>query len=338
MASAANVRRHLAEVSRRLLALLEESVTPANAVQILVAEKILPPQAGSASEFPLSSAISAIIPSSGNLPNSAEHVASFVHDCETRGRGKSALRLIGRQKIKRAQGRVSLGLIGIELILLVIVLTIHSIFVLPQFKAMFEAANTPMPAVTQLVYALIGPSGPFIYVGIFVLLALVIWRVFPFLFGPLLRPIDRLLLTLPLVGSAIRQSNSDRISGWLGFAAANSSSQKAAIEAAKDWYMGDILARECAAILHSAHLGQDISTLLECAPGFDSAFRAALRISDSEDSLAAMRARWRIADTLPEHQSAIAPALAQIAIGVVVAAVVIAMYSPIFKLGALVGN
>jgi len=335
MASASTIRRNVAEVSRRLLALLEESVSPANAVQILVTEEILPSQANADPALPLSSAIHSIIPRPGILPNSAASVGDYARACESRGRGDVALRLLSRLSIKRVQGRVSLAAIGIEFVLLLFVLLIHSLFVLPQFKAMYDAAGKTLPVFTQLVIGLIGPSRPFIWIGVFLLLVLIAWRVFPLLFGPLLRPLDRLLLALPLVGSAIRQNNSDRISGWLGFAAPDAPAQRAAVEAARAWFLGNLLTRECAAVLAMADGGKDINACLAQARGFDREFHNVIALADRADSLAALRARWRIADTLPERRSTIEPALVQIALGVLVAAIVIALYLPIFKLAAL---
>lgn len=335
MASAFRVHRQVAEVSRRLLALLEESVAPAKAVQLLVAESILPAQASVGPALPLSAAIASIIPHPGTRSDSVASVAAYVGNCESQGRGEAVLRLLGRLKIRRAQGRTSLGVIGVEFVLLMLVLVIHSIFVLPQFQTLFDSVNTPMPAFTRMVFALIGPSGPFIWVGGLGLLILLVWRIFPFVFGPLLPPIDRLLLALPLIGPRMRQGNSDRISGWLGFAAADASSQQAAIEAAQSWYSGDPLSRECAEVLHAVSSGKDIFTCLMQARGFDREFGATVAFSDREDSLVTLRARWRSVETLPEFQSSLTPALAQIVLGVVVAAVVIAMYLPLFKMASL---
>ena len=335
MASASAVRRYVAEVSRRLVALLDESVAPTNAVQILVDETILPAQANQEPALPLSSAIKSIIAQPSSVPNSAASVADYVRTCELQGRGASALKLLGRLKIKRAQGRTSLATIGVEFILLTIVLSIHSIFVLPQFESIFKAAGTPLPMFTRIVLSLIGPSGPFIGILVLVLFFLTLWRVFPFLIGPLLRPIDRLLLALPLVGSAIRQSNSDRLSGWLGYAASDASSQRAAVEAARAWFLGNMLSRECADILRAANAGKEITVALAEARGFDSEFRTVVSMSDRTDSLAALRARWRVADTLLEQRSAIAPALAQIILGIVVGAVVVSLYLPIFKIASV---
>ncbi len=336
MASAATLRRSISDVSRRLVALLEESLAPAGAVRILVAEKILPPQ-DSESTSPLSSAISSIVSPSAASRDEAQHIVEYVRACEAQGRGDSALRLLGRLKIRRARGRTSLGLIGIEFVVLMFVLLIHSIFVLPQLQEVFASVGAPLPVFTQMVFALIGPSGPFIYLAFLLLLIVVIWRVFPFVFGPLLAPLDRLLLSLPLIGSAIRQGNSDRLSGWLGFSEGDASSQLAAIDAARVWYRGDCLARQCDAVLREVAAGKELSACMAEARGFDREFQAVIAIPAQQDSRAALRARWRIADTLPEQSSPLAPALAQIALGVVVGAVVIAMYLPMFKLGSLVG-
>jgi type II secretory pathway component PulF len=334
MASASAVRRTVAEVSRRLLALLEESVAPAKAVQILVAEKILPAQSSGEAALPLSSAIKSVMPNPLRAI-SAAGVGDYVGACESQGRADAALRLLGRLKIKRASGRTSFAAIAVEFILLIFVLLIHSIFVLPQFKALFDAAGAPMPAFTRLVLGLIGPSGPFIWAIVFMLFVVIVWRTLPVMFGPLVRPIDKLLLSLPLVGQAMRQSNSDRIAGWLGFAAADAASQRLAIEAAKTWFRGDVLSRECDQILRAAGAGKELAACLAQARGFDSEFHADVSLSDRADSLAALRARWRIAETLPEQQSALAPVLAQVALGIVVAAIVIALYLPIFKLASL---
>lgn len=335
MTSASRVHRRVAEVSRRLSALLEESVAPAKAVQILVAESVLPAQAGTTSTLPLSAAIASVIPQPANRFGSVPSIAAHVAGCESQCRGEAALRLLGRGMIRRAQGRTSLGVVGVELLLLMLVLAIHSIFVLPQFQVMFDSTGTPMPAFTRMVFALIGPTGPALWIGALGLLILIVWRIFPFVFGPLLRPLDRLLLALPLIGEKIRQGNSDRISAWLGSAAADAPSQQVAIEAAQAWHSGDPLSRECAQVLRLAASGKEIFTCLKEARGFDKEFRAALAISDREDALAALRARWRSTDSLPELQSSLTPALVQIVLGIVVAAVVIAMYLPIFKLAAL---
>lgn len=330
-----STRRYIAEISRRLGALLEESVPPNKAVQLLVAQKFLPAQSNAANEQPLASAIESIIRPPRVLPTSAVSVAKYVRACESNGRGASALKLLGRLRIRRQQGMLSTPVIGVEFLLVLLVLLIHSIFVLPQLKAIFENAGTPLPAFTRLVLAIIGPWGSFLTVAALLVIVVSVWRYMPILLGPVLRPVDRLVMVLPLVGRAVRQSNSDKISGWLGFAASDLMAQRAAIEAARAWYVGTILSRECEHILHVAKSPENLIPCLARAPSFDSEFRAVLSEPNRDDALAALRARWRIAETLPERRSALVPVLAQIILGVIVAAVVIALYLPIFKLASV---
>ena len=133
--------------------------------------------------MPFTSAIDSLVgPAAG--PSPLAGVVDYVGACETQGHGDAALRLLARLKISRRQGRMSLSTIGVEVLLLVLVLAIHGIFVLPQFKAVFAAAGAPLPAFTRVVLALIGPTGPFLYLAIFVLLAVLACASCPYFSGP----------------------------------------------------------------------------------------------------------------------------------------------------------
>jgi type II secretory pathway component PulF len=101
------------------------------------------------------------------------------------------------------------------------------------------------------------------------------------------------------------------------------------------WNRGDLLSRECAAVLREADTGKELSTCLVQARGFDKEFQAVVSMPDRADSLAALRARWRSAETLPEQSSALEPALVQVALGILVGAIVVALYLPIFKMASL---
>ncbi len=330
-----STRRYIAEVSRRLVALLEESVSPKKAVQLLVTEKSLPSQPNADDEQPLASAIDSIIRRPRVLPTSAAAVSEYVRACEASGRGANALRLLGRLRIKRQHGMLSTPVIGVEFVLVLFVLLIHSIFVLPQLQAIFDNAGMPLPAFTRWVLAIIGPWTSYLALAAVLVVVASLWRFTPILLGPVLRPIDRILMALPLIGHAIRQSHSDKISGWLGFAASDLPAQRAAIDGARAWYVGTLLSRECQEILQAAKTNDDLIRCLARAPGFDEEFRAVVSESDRDDASAALRARWRIAETLPEHRSGFVPVLAQVVLGVIVGAVVIALYLPIFKLASI---
>jgi hypothetical protein len=336
MASTSAVRRHIADVARRLLALLEESMAPANAVRILVAESVLPPQSGTPAA-PLAGAVTSLIAGAGKS-GALARVADYVAALESRGCGEAALRLLGSAQIRGSNpGRKVLVLVAVEFCLLVLILSTLSIFVLPQFKAVFEGFSMPLPAFTRMAFAILGPASPFLWLIVLALLIGFAWRMLAGLLGNALLPIDWLLLRLPLAGTSVRQSNGDRLAGWLGFAAADAPSQRTAVEAAQAWFADDVLGRECAQVLRAADAGKDVPTSLARAGGFDREFHAAVALPDRADSLAALRARWRSARSLPEQRSGFALAVVQVLLGVVVAAIVIALYLPIFKLGSIVG-
>jgi len=337
MARASAVRRNIANVARRLLALLEESVVPANAVRILVAEAVLPPQS-SVPAAPLAAAVTSLVSGDAGRSGALARVADYVAALESLGRGEAALRLLSRAQIREPNpGSKVLSLIAVEFCLLAMIMAVLSIFVLPQFKAVFEGFSMPLPAFTRIAFAVLGPASPVLWLIVLALLVGFAWRMLGGLLGDALRPIDKLLLALPLAGTSLRQSNSDRLAGWLGFAAADAPSQRAAVEAAQAWFSDDALGRECGQVLRAANSGKDLLTCLTQARGFDGEFHAAVALPDRADSLAALRARWRSAQSLPEHRSGIALAVMQVLLGLVVAAVVIALYLPIFKLGSIVG-
>src|SRR5579871_4480904 len=86
MAGARAVRRRVAEVARRLSALREESVAPAHAVQILVAERALPPPANADSALPLAAAIESLLPRGATPAGTAQSIAAYVGAAESGGR------------------------------------------------------------------------------------------------------------------------------------------------------------------------------------------------------------------------------------------------------------
>ena len=68
--------------------------------------------------------------------------------------------------------------------------------------------------------------------------------------------------------------------------------------------------------------------------GFDRDFQSTLKIAGDKERSSAMRARWRNVESLPEHPPGKAPVVVHVILGVLIALAVIAMYQPIFKLGA----
>lgn len=325
MGNEARTRHRIAAISRRLMALQEESVTPANAVRLLVAESILPTQANADSTRPYSSALASVIAQAGPSSKSLLPVVEHVGRCESSDEAMRALPLLTLSWVQRKGGPNSFAVIAIELALLLVVLLVHSIFVLPQMQAVFDAAGTPMPSFSRLVFALISPSSPVVWVLVAVFLILLAWRFVPAMLGPV----------LPLLDPALRQRNSDRICAWLGSAEQDEASQRSALTAAQAWHSRDALGRICARVLRETAPGTSVHTSLARARGIDPGLRASLALPNREDVRIALRARARLAGSIPEDSATLALPLFQVALGMVVAAVVIALYQPIFKLGSV---
>lgn len=333
MSGLSRARHHVADIFIRLDSLLEESVAPADALGILVAQGVLPAGGGPSAEQPLAAVASRALAGSGLASGSADAIDKFMRNCEARGRGRDALRFLAHVDTVRREPRRGLTAIPVilfEFLLLLLVFTIQVIFVLPQIETIFEASATPLPALTRLLLAL----QPLVYVIAPVAIIALLCSLLPILRLPVRIFLDRLKVRVGGAGRALRKSNADRMSGWLGLAGSEPASQRVAIEAARAWHADDVLAGVCADVLRRAGATDDLFLRLSQSRGFDHEFASTVSITGVEMRASALRARWRNAESLPDQPPGLAPVVAHIILGVLIAIVVVAMYLPIFKLGA----
>jgi type IV pilus assembly protein PilC len=329
MPSPSSVRRSVIDVAGRLFALSEESVAPLNAVNLLVTEGVLPAQAESDPACARSSAIRSVV------PGYAVSIADYVRDGEQQERGDEALKFLSRLEAAPRKWNGSLILVGIEFVVLLLVMMIYSMFVLPTFRATFDAFGVALPEYTRLTLGFLSPSSPFVWLAIAVLVVCLVWRFFPRALGPLIYPLDKLLLKMPGIGESIRRNNAEMISGWLGFASADAGARQNAVEAARAWFSGALLSRICARVLAQAGSGRDLAACLADSPGFDQKFRAVMSLPSLVEAQMALRARWRVEANRPHTRDRFTVAVIHVILGVIVAQMIIAMYLPIFKLAAL---
>ena len=124
MSDFSRARSQVAGVARRLDALLDESVAPLDALDILVAQQHLPARIDSTADQPLASAVRTALAHAGFPQRSVELIGNFLRDCEVRGHGQRAVRLLGRVDEARRRSlreRAAYGVIAIEFLLLVLV-------------------------------------------------------------------------------------------------------------------------------------------------------------------------------------------------------------------------
>jgi len=167
------------------------------------------------------------------------------------------------------------------------------------------------------------------------LLFLFVWAVAPMMFGPLVHPLDRLLLASPWFGAHMRRNNSVRLAGWLGFAASDANGRRAALVAARSW-SNDLFARACADVLARSDRGQAFAASIVEARAFDCELQATVALSDPIDVGHALRARARASEYRRVDSGGITVALVHLVMGVPVAALVAAMYLPLFKIAAAI--
>ena len=323
-----STRYRLSRIAAHLLALREESVAPATASGLVASGTSLSSQAHVHADNALTSVFR------DASPSDAGAIVDFVRVCEAQGHGEDALRLLAQATSQRHVGRSALPLIATEAAVLMVVLALYSLFVLPQLKATFDAHGVALPEFTQDVFVVMSFLLPVI--GVLALAAVVgiVWRFSPLLLGPLVRPLDRIAMKLPAIGTSLRRQNTVRVAGWLGFAPADENAQRAAVDAARLWSSG-LTARLCTSALARDPSGERLALRLAETNGFDRDFTAAATMSDRAQAQKALRALWRLRSEQRDDMPPPWIGLLHFGLGILVAMLVIAMYLPIFKIGTL---
>jgi hypothetical protein len=323
------MRRTVVDVAGRLAALIDESETARSAASILTAQGVVSTRSTSSSEAPLYSALL------GALPKYASGIAEYVRVSEAQHRGEEVVRFLSQLKPESRRSSMPLGVIGVEFIVALFVVLIYGIFVLPQMKAvMTNVAGVQLPKFTELVFALVSPLSPLIWIVALLIMGGIVWRILGLLFGRWMGPLDRLVLAMPVAGTRMRRYNSEQMSGWLGFAPADDAGRRAALDAARIWHRG-VLSRSCARILANAESGRDVAAYLSSSSAFDQEFGRTLSNSNHDECGKTLRSRWRACARAPDFGDASLAALVHLMVGIVIGAIVIAMYLPLFKLAAV---
>jgi len=321
------VRKRVVAVAGRLLALREESATPLQAANLLISGGVVPGSELIDETAPFAVAIRRSIPESG------ARVADYVQAAEQQGRGEEALRFLSRVDSASRRWQGPLLLASVEFASLLFVLLIYGLFVLPQFRAVFEAAGARLPQFTELVTTLVAPASPLAWLMVLALLILFAWRFVALLLGPLVRPLDRLALALPEIGDMLKHGNAVRLAGWLGHGSSDPAATRLALEAARSWHPRSTLTRACDAVLAQARKGRELFACLADSDAFDRDFRAT--VAQPATALLSLRARWRSSSDAVELPHGAFAKLIHAVIIVVIGAVIVALYLPIFKLAAM---
>lgn len=224
----------------------------------------------------------------------------------------------------------------------VIVTTILLIFVIPQFESLFKGFGADLPAFTQMVIDLskfVQESG--MYIAVVVGLAGYAFFYFKKRSRPMRRFLDRMLLKAPVIGPIMVKAAIARYARTLSTMFAAGVPLVEALQSVAG-ATGNIVYEEAVLkIRDDVSTGQRLQRSMEQTSLFPNMVIQMIAVgeeSGSLDSMAAKVADFYEADVdaAVDAMSSLIEPLIMAILGVLVGGLVIAMYLPIFKLGAVV--
>lgn len=228
------------------------------------------------------------------------------------------------------------------MVVAVVVTTILLIFVIPQFENIFKDFGADLPAFTQMVIGLskfVQASG--IYIG-----AAAAGAVYAFIYfykrsRPMRQAIDRALLKAPVIGPILVKSAIARFARTLSTMFAAGVPLVEALTSVSG-ATGNIVYQDATLrIRDEVSTGQRLQKCMENTGLFPNMVVQMIAVGEESGSLDAMSAKIADfyeadVDAAVDAMSSLMEPLIMAVLGVLVGGMVIAMYLPIFKLGAVV--
>lgn len=228
------------------------------------------------------------------------------------------------------------------LIVAVIVTLILLIFVIPQFESVFQSFGADLPAFTMMVIGLskfVQATG--IYIGVVAAAAIYAFIYFYKRSRPMRQGIDRALLKMPVIGPILVKAAIARFARTLSTMFAAGVPLVEAL-ASVSGATGNIVYQDATLrIRDEVSTGQRLQRCMENTGLFPNMVVQMIAVGEESGSLDAMSGK--IADFYEADVDAAVDAMSSLMepmimaiLGVLVGGMVIAMYLPIFKLGAVV--
>jgi type IV pilus assembly protein PilC len=225
-----------------------------------------------------------------------------------------------------------------------IVTTVIMIFVIPAFKDIFAGFGATLPLPTLVVIAI---SDFVVKWGWLIGLALVAF--FYFFFQAWKRSpavamfMDRLLLKIPVFGELIRKASISRWARTLSTMFAAGVPLIESLDSVGGAAGNDVYLQATREIQNEISTGMPLATAMQNTGEFDNMVVQMTTIGEQSGSLEDMLAKAadfydREVDDMVESLSSLLEPLIMVVLGVLIGGLVIAMYLPIFKLGAVVGG
>jgi len=242
-----------------------------------------------------------------------------------------------KKKIKKA-----LTYPAAVLVVALIVTTILLIFVIPEFEALFQGFGADLPAFTRMVVNL----SEFVRDRGWLLLIIIVGSISGYLYAlkrsRKMREIqDRILLKAPVVGPILVKASIARFARTLSTMFAAGVPLVEALQSVAGATGNVVYENGCLAIRDEVATGQRLQRAMENTDLFPNMVIQMIAVGEESGSLDEMSSK--VADFFEEdvdnavdNMSALLEPIIMAILGVLVGGLVIAMYLPIFKMGAVV--
>jgi type IV pilus assembly protein PilC len=263
---------------------------------------------------------------SGALENLLDKIATYKEKTEAI-----------KKKIKKA-----LTYPAAVVVVAIIVTAVLLVFVIPQFESLFQGFGADLPAFTQFVVSLsLFVRGN----GVFIILALVAAAMTFGYFKKRSRRfnefLDRLLLKLPVIGAIMTKAAIARFTRTLSTMFAAGVPLVEAMESVAGATGNIVYEKATLEIRTEVATGQRLQRAMEATELFPNMVTQMIAVGEESGSLDEMCAKVadfyeRDVDDAVDNLSALLEPAIMAILGILVGGLVIAMYLPIFKLGAVV--
>jgi type IV pilus assembly protein PilC len=271
---------------------------------------------------------------------------NLVHSGEQSGALETLLEKIAtyKEKTEAIKKKIKKALTYPAAVLVVafIVTAILLVFVIPEFEALFTGFGADLPAFTQLV---IGVSHFVRVNGLFIVLAMVAAVMTFTYFRKRSRRfnhfLDRTMLRLPIIGAILHKASIARFTRTLSTMFAAGVPLVEALESVAGATGNIVYEVATHEIRTEVATGQRLQRAMEATELFPNMVIQMVAVGEESGSLDEMCAKVadfyeRDVDDAVDNLSSLIEPMIMVILGVLVGGLVIAMYLPIFKLGAVV--
>ena len=271
-----------------------------------------------------------------NLVNSGEQSGALENLLDKIATYKEKTEAI-KKKIKKA-----LTYPAAVLVVAFIVTAVLLVFVIPQFESLFQGFGADLPAFTQMVISIsqfVRDNGVFIVIGL--IAAVSTFTYFRKRSRPFNHFLDRAILRTPILGEIMRKAAIARFTRTLSTMFAAGVPLVEALESVAGATGNIVYEKGTMEIRTEVATGQRLQRAMEATELFPNMVIQMVAVGEESGSLDEMCSKVAdfyerdVDDAVDNLSSLLEPAIMTI-LGVLVGGLVIAMYLPIFKLGAVV--